>query len=124
MPGVEFHANMLDSILQGKFLRDQTDRELMVSLVLLISLLVVFFFRFSTRISAIFFLSLFIGVFIFARWIFATHGIVLNFFAYFISITTTFVVSTLYRYFIVNKKRRFIELAFSRYLAPEIVREI
>jgi adenylate cyclase len=124
MPGVEFHANMLDSILQGKFLRDQTDRELMVSLVLLILLLVVFFFRFSTRISAIFFFSLFIGVFIFARWIFAAHGIVLNLFAYFISITTTFVVSTLYRYFIVNKKRRFIELAFSRYLAPEIVREI
>ena len=124
MPGVEFHANMLDSILQGKFLRDQTDRELMVSLVLLILLLVVFFFRFSTRISAIFFLSLFIGVFIFARWVFATHGIVLNLFAYFISITTTFIVSTLYRYFIVNKKRRFIELAFSRYLAPEIVREI
>ena len=124
MPGVEFHANMLDSILQGKFLRDQTDRELMVSLVLLILLLVVFFFRFSTRISAIFFLSLFIGVFIFARWIFATHGIVLNLFAYFTSITTTFIVSTLYRYFIVNKKRRFIELAFSRYLAPEIVREI
>lgn len=124
MPGVEFHANMLDSILQGKFLRDQTDRELIASLVLLILLLVIFFFRFSTRISAIFFLSLFIGVFIFARWIFAAHGIVINLFAYFISITTTFVVSTLYRYFIVNKKRRFIELAFSRYLAPEIVREI
>ncbi|MCB9805056.1 CHASE2 domain-containing protein [Candidatus Peribacteria bacterium] len=124
MPGVEFHANMLDGILQGKFLREQTDSELIISLVLLVLFLVVFFFRFSTRLSAIFFLCLFISVFVFARWVFAVHGIVINLFAYFISITTTFVVSTLYRYFIVNKKRRFIELAFSRYLAPEIVREI
>ena len=124
MPGVEFHANMLDSILQGKFLREQTDRELILSLIILIFSLVLFFFRFSTRLSAIVFFCLFIGVFIFARWVFAAHGIVINLFAYFISITTTFVVSTLYRYFIVNKKRRFIELAFSRYLAPEIVQEI
>ena len=124
MPGVEFHANMLDSLLQGKFLREQTDRELIISLILLVLFLVVFFFRFPTRLSAIVFFCLFIGVFIFARWVFAAHGIVINLFAYFISITTTFVVSTLYRYFIVNKKRRFIELAFSRYLAPEIVQEI
>lgn len=124
MPGVEFHANMLDGILQGKFLREQTDRELMISLMILVLFLVIFFFRFSTRLSAIFFFFLFIGVFIFARWIFATQGIVMNLFAYFISITTTFVISTLYRYFIINKKRRFIEHAFSRYLAPEIVQII
>lgn len=52
------------------------------------------------------------------------YGIFVNIFPLFLLGGVTFLISYVYKFFITNKDRRYIERAFSHYIAPEVVRRI
>lgn len=124
MPGVEFHANMLDGLIQDKTLEKQG----MINFLLCISgallLLSLIFYLPTTPVSFILFCFYEIAVFIIGRYLLGQSGIFIDLFAYAIIGFSTFVAATFYRYFVTNRDRRHIEKAFSHYIAPDVVKQI
>lgn len=51
MPGIEFHANMLDSLLQGKYLAPLSNTSVWVMMIIFSLLLIGSFYFFSTQAS-------------------------------------------------------------------------
>lgn len=125
MPGVEFHANFLDGIITGKFLRPLSDAE-NVSLVAVASFASIAVFLFSSVAVSIAYAVAFLALSLFAGWYaIAAHGIVPSYFLLSLAgAFAAFPVSYAYRYFVVDGDRRFIEKAFSRYVDPEVVEAI
>lgn len=124
MPGVEFHANFLDGLIQNKTLEKQDSVSMMIySFVILIFLSLLFYFP-STLVSSILFcvyeaLVLFVG-----RYLLGQSGIFIDIFVYATIGLSTFIAAAFYRYFITNRDRRYIEKAFSHYIAPDVVKQI
>lgn len=91
--------------------------------VILIFLSLLFYFP-STLVSSILFcfyeaLVLFIG-----RYLLGQSGIFIDIFVYATIGLSTFIAAAFYRYFITNRDRRYIEKAFSHYIAPDVVKQI
>ena len=123
MPGVEFHTNMLDSLLQGKYLTPLSTQSFHVSVVIIALTLIIFFYLFSTRLAIIILCFYCIGIVLVGRTS-LQYGTFLSVFPYFLLGGGTFLVSYVYKFFVTNKDRRYIERAFTHYLAPEVVRRI
>ena len=52
------------------------------------------------------------------------EGLVINLFLYLTTTIVAFIGTYVYKYLIVDRDRHYIEQAFSRYIAPEVVDEI
>lgn len=123
MPGIEFHANMLDSLLQGRYLAPLSNTSAWVGMILFSLLLIVSFYFFSTQVSVVILCLYSIAIIVGGR-ILLQYGVFVNIFPLFLLGGVTFLISYVYKFFITNKDRRYIERAFSHYIAPEIVRRI
>ena len=121
MPWVEFHANMIDTILKDKFLIKQSQISKNITLGLLMVLLTIFYFYFPIKANIPIFFSYFVIVLLVWRLIFAKYEYVIDIFLYYIYWLTVFIVAYSYKYFTVDKDRRHIENAFSHYLSKEVV---
>ena len=124
MPGVEFHANMLDGLIQNKTLEKQGTRDFFLCIFSILILLSIILYLPSTGISFLLFCFYEIIIFIVGRYLLGQFGIFIDLFAYTIIGLSTFFSTTFYRYFVTNIDRRHIEKAFSRYLAPDVVKQI
>ncbi len=124
MPGVEFHANMLDGLIQNKTLEKQSDESLLLySFIMLFLLAIVFYFP-PTLVSVLLF-CLYIAFMLFiGRYLLLQSGIFIDLFAYTTLGLAVFIATAFYRYFITNRDRRYIEKAFSHYIAPDVVKQI
>jgi adenylate cyclase len=123
MPGIEFHANMLDSLVQGKYLAPLSNTFIRVSILIFTLLLVISFYFFSTQVAVVILCLYSIGIIVGGR-ILLQYGIFVSIFPFFLLGSITFLVSYVYKFFITNKDRRYIEHAFSHYIAPEVVHRI
>lgn len=123
MPGIEFHANMLDSLLQGKYLAPLSNASVWVGMIVFSLLLIVSFYFFSTQVSVAILCLYSIGIILGGRTL-LQYGIFVNIFPFFLLGGSVFLISYVYKFFITNKDRRYIEHAFSHYIAPEIVHRI
>jgi adenylate cyclase len=124
MPGVEFHANFLDGLIQNQMLEKQNMMSFLVCIFGILFFLSVILYFPLTFVSAILFclyeiLLLFVG-----RYLLGQSGIFIDLFAYTLVGLTTFVSAGFYRYFVTNRDRRYIEKAFSYYIAPDVVKQI
>lgn len=125
MPGVEFHANFLDALITGQFLRSLTTAETVV-IAALAALAGAAVFLFASVPVSVAFALVFLAGTLFSGWYaMAAHGVVIKEFAFSIAgVFAAFPVAYAYRYFVVDRDRHFIEKAFSRYLDPEVVEAI
>lgn len=122
LPGVYSHTFFLDGILQNKLL-EKMDEKLTYALsiaVTIISVLVYFFIpKYLAPIFAIF--SLIFTIFL-ARYSYDNWRVIFDVFPFLIaSSLVTFPVTFSYKFFIVDKDKRQILHAFSRYLSPSVV---
>ena len=124
MYGVEVHANIIDSLLDGKIVRDVPK---LLSTV--ITVLVLAVYSFVAQRQKKLFMILSEGVFVMLLWLGA--GIVLKKFLWILPLSGVEIgMVLLMTYFIVTKyvfekleKKRVLK-AFERYVAPEIVKEL
>lgn len=121
MPWVEFHANMIDSLLTGKFLEEKNTLPF-AALLILISAYI--FYIFPIIWHPVYTAIIFPILIIICRYIFADSGWIYDFFLLTLSLSISFIVTILYRYLITNRERRFIEHAFMHYISPEVVKKI
>lgn len=125
-PGIEIHANIVDSILAEDFLHKPKWSAIFDVLAILLAgiFLGIVLPRVEVIPGVLAGILVFMGYILFCQFLFSTHGIVLNL-VYPLSVTMLIYVSiTAFRYFMETKKKRFIKNAFSTYLAPTVVNQL
>lgn len=121
MPWVEFHANMLDGLITKNFLKEKNTLFIVIIFIVLSSIL----FYSIPIIWHIFYILLITSILLMmSRFAFATTGWIYDFYLLVLSLWVTFLTTIIYRHFVVNRERRFIEQAFSHYISPEVVKKI
>jgi len=125
-PGIEIHANLIDSILSEDFLLQPKWSAIFDVLAIFFAglLLGIVLPRVEVIPGLIAGSSIFLGYILFCQYLFSSHGLVLNLVYPITVILFIYVTITAYRYFIETRQKRFIKNAFSTYLAPAVVKQL
>jgi adenylate cyclase len=122
-PGPEVHANVIDNLLAGDFIKRPRwarafDVLAIVTLGLLVGLVL-------PRTSALFGLAFTAALFFFfvtaAQWLFVTQRVGVNLVYPVLAMGLTYTMLTLFRFLIEERERRRIKGAFQHYVAPDVV---
>ena len=112
---------MLDGILMSTYLREVSTLPIAGGLILLLSLI---FSLLRFRFNILILFATLVTSLILCRLMFALTGQIYDFILILEGVLITFIVSTLYRHFVAEKEKRFIEHAFGHYISPDVVRDI
>jgi len=123
MSGVEVHANILQTLLDEKFLFEQSSKSLAFLVFLIISVSVLLINFTKLRYSAVF-AVLSIPLFLLLLKLFYQNGLLLKTIEPLLALTLTYIFSFGYRYFISDKQGRELKSAFSKYVSEELVEKI
>ncbi len=123
MPGVEVHANNLQTILSGKFLQDQSAQSLWIELLALLAINIFLFsmlrVRFAIPILAIELLAIVVsGIMGYES------GVFVNVVYPILDALLAFVGTFLLRFILEQKERKFAEKAFGQYVSKDLVDQI
>ncbi len=125
-PGLEVHANIVDSILANDFLYQPEWAKLFAVMAIIVAglFLGIVLSRAGVIFGALAGISLFYGYILLCKYLFSAKGLILNL-VYPLSVMGfLYVAITAYRYLEEAKKKRFIKDAFSTYLAPSVVSQL
>jgi adenylate cyclase len=123
MPGVEFHANALQTILEENFLVEQSK----------ISQLIVIFFLTLSIALAVMILGVFSGfftlitsivIYFFSAQPLFNTGIIINLVYPILALFAAYLVTTLYKYLTETKEKNELRGAFSKYVNKDLVNKI
>lgn len=125
-PGLEIHANVVDSILQNDFLQKPAWSAIFDIAAMLTAglLLGIFLPRFGVVPGALLSGALFGGYIVLCQYLFSLKGLILNLVYPLLVVLIIYVAITAYRYLSEAKQKRFIKDAFSTYLAPSVVSQL
>lgn len=123
MPGVEVHANALQTLINKDYLRHQSYWEVMF-FVLILSLITGFvLYRFRLLIATVVSVILFIIYLLLAVKMF-NGGVIFNFVYPFLSILFSYLGLTSFYYFTEGKEKAKVKNLFGKYVSPEVAEEI
>jgi len=123
MPGVEIHANAIQTMLDGDYLEYQTTSGFL-GLVGLIAAVSVFVFLFAPILIGSGFLVFEVALFPFyAQWRF-NHGVIVDLIWPVVAMVVAYLAVLAYRNFTEFAEKRKLKTAFSRYVSPELAEEI
>lgn len=123
MPGVEAWANQIQTILEQKFLTNQTTFS-KIAVIALIAAGLTIALNFLGIILSITVAITAIILYILAAHLLYYQGIILNMVYPFLAIILSYLASWVYKFFIADKKKREIKSAFGHYLSKELVEQI
>ncbi len=125
-PGVEIHANIVDSVLRGEFLYHPTWAAVfdVLAIVLAGLLLGMVLPRTGAFLGIITVGVLFFGHIFFCQYLFSSQGWILNMVYPLLVILAVYISITVYKYLSESRQKRFIRSAFSTYLAPTVVQQL
>jgi len=125
-PGIEIHANVIDSILKNDYLKIPKKANVYSLLAIIVTggLMGFVLTRLSALKGAIFALAFFSGFILFSCWLFTGLGIWVNMVYPLLAILIIYISMTIFHYLTEEKKRKEIKSAFSRYAPSNVVNEI
>jgi adenylate cyclase len=125
-PGVEIHANIVDSVLRGDFLYHPSWAAIFDIFAIMLAgiLLGVVLPRAGVFTGVITVGVLFFGHIFFCQYLFSRQGWILNMVYPLLVILSIYLSITVYRYLVESRQKRFIRSAFSTYLAPTVVQQL
>jgi class 3 adenylate cyclase/CHASE2 domain-containing sensor protein len=123
MDGVETHAHFLDGLLQDKMLsRFEYDFVVFALLTLVMSLL---YFYIPSYLSPILATLMMVAILWVSRYLYDQSRILVDIFPLFLAGgLLTFPMTFIYRFFVVDREKHFIENAFGHYIDPKMVKMI
>lgn len=123
MPGVEIHANAIQTILEQKFLRNMTFPE-KAGLIAFLAIAGTFIFMFTKiRWSVLFLAGTSIGYSLLAPFAFQ-KGLILDLIHPYLVLITAFMACYMYRYVTEFREKTALRTAFSKYVNPQLVEQI
>ncbi|MBW3002655.1 adenylate/guanylate cyclase domain-containing protein [Candidatus Woesearchaeota archaeon] len=123
MPGVEIHANTIQTMINKDFLQEQPKWSV-VLLMLIISLLIAFaIYKFRIKITTIIVPIILIACLFLAIYAFE-YGVIMNLVFVPLAIVSTYTFEVVYLYSAEKKEREKTMGAFSKYVSPAVVDEL
>ncbi|MBA3018792.1 MAG: adenylate/guanylate cyclase domain-containing protein [Proteobacteria bacterium] len=125
-PGLEIHANFVDSILSNDFLFYPAWAPLFdITAIIVAGLLIgIALPRTGVITGALSALTLFTGYILLCQYMFSEKGYILNLVYPLLVTVLVYVSITAYKYLVEAKQKRFVKNAFSTYLAPSVVKQL
>jgi len=125
-PGLEIHANFVDSILSNDFLSYPAWAPLFdITAIIVAGLLIAIALpRTGVITGALSAITLFTGYILLCQYMFSEKGYILNLVYPLLVMVLVYVSITAYKYLVEAKQKRFVKNAFSTYLAPSVVKQI
>ncbi len=123
MPGVEIHANTIQTLLSGRFLEPQNPNKQLLSIAIVILCSTALFIFAPIWVSSI---VLILGTFLFivSSILAFENGILVSMFYIPLSYLLTYIISIIYKYVVESSRKRYIKQAFSRYVSSALVDQI
>lgn len=123
MPGIEIIANEIQTIIDGKFLSNQSAIASVLTVAVVSIGLAIALNYLGIWISVLVTFAVFL-LYIFASHIFYKGGTIVNMFYPLAAILLTYLASWIYKFFIADKKKRELKSAFGHYVSGELVEQI
>jgi len=123
MPGVEIHANTIQTMINRDFLGEQTKTTIIICMFIASLLLAVVIYRFGIKGASILAPILLIGYVFLAIKVFES-GIIMNIVYVPLCIAVTYTLEIAYFYHAERKERQKTLGAFSKYVSPAVVDEL
>ena len=125
-PGLEIHANVIDTVLSADFLRQPAWLAFLDIAGIIVAgiILGIILPRTGVVAGSLTGLIAFGGYIALAQYLFSSQGLVINLVYPLSVILVLYLGITVYRYVLESKQKRFIRDAFSTYLAPSVVQQV
>ncbi len=123
MPGVEVHANTIQTLIMKDYLKHQANISVVVMMFIISIVISIVFFKFKILGGSLLSIALFIGYPFFAIIRF-NHGMIMNLVYIPLIILLTFGAETIYLYVTERKAKTQIKGAFSKYVSKHVVDEL
>lgn len=123
MSGIEFRANEIQTILDGKFLKNQSKPATIATIAVISTALVLAINYLSITLSLLLTLAA-IGLYTLAAHYFYRQGLILNMIYPYLAIVLAYLASWVYKYFISDRHKRELKSAFGRYVSKDLVEQI
>lgn len=121
MPGVEFHANVLDNLLGGDPMRFAGLRWTYVAIAAFALLVGIVLVQFSAGIGAIAALTALLLYAALAQWLFASRHIVIDVAGPMATLALGYLAIVIYRFFTEEREKRWVKAAFGQYVSPKVL---
>lgn len=123
MPGVEIHANMVQTYLTQQYLTEQSKIStiLVTILLVIIGLGLALWLRVKWSVLA---LLASLAVYTVITWIQFEYGLIMNLVYPYFALVLSFIIAYLYRYFYQERLARQTQSAFKQYVSPDVVKSI
>jgi adenylate cyclase len=121
MPGVEFHANVIDNLLSHRELRMEGLRATYAAIVVFALFCGFLLAQSSAGAGALWALGaglLYAGL---AQWLFSARCIVIDMAGPLLTLTMAYVAIVIYRFFTEEREKRWVKAAFGQYVSPKVL---
>jgi class 3 adenylate cyclase/CHASE2 domain-containing sensor protein len=124
MAWVELHAHFFDGLIQNKMLARVSEEILFSVLIALVLLMTVTYFFIPKFLSPIIAIVSFLMIIWMSRYLYDRERILVDIFPIFLAGVLPYIVTYIYRFFVVDREKRELQTNFGHYIDPEVVREI
>lgn len=124
MPGVEMHANALQTILSGNYVYHIAQWKNVLLLIFLIAAIILIIRRLSGLWGFGFFLLLNGIIIVVTVWAFVEYHFIMDMVAMLVALSVGYVTTQSYQYIVEQREKRRIQGLFSSYVSPAIVEEM
>ncbi|GJL86108.1 MAG: guanylate cyclase [Micavibrio sp.] len=126
VPGVELHLNIVDQILQQKFLSRSIEAEGVEAVsIFVVGLFILLLAPFVGALTLAFVVIVSVAFMLHAGWYaFVAHGLLIDIAYPIFSVLTIFLLSTILTYLRTERERRQVRAAFGLYISPDFMKEL